>query len=72
MDGRGPFGIPPIPQGRKLFLTVAMSVLTLLTVMRLIAELMAGSNDWPYYLLGAAATLTMIVMVRRTPTKGKT
>jgi multisubunit Na+/H+ antiporter MnhB subunit len=72
MDGRGPFGMPALPHGRKLFLTVAMSLLGLLTVIRLIAEVVAGIGGWPPYLLGIAVIIVMIVMVRRTPTKRKT
>jgi hypothetical protein len=70
MDGRGPFGIPAMPPRRKLFLTIAMSVLALLTIIRLIASSIAGSPDWPADLLGVAASIAMIVMVRRTPTRG--
>lgn len=70
MDGRGPFGLPAMPPRRKLFLTIAMSVLALLTVIRLFASSVAGSPGWPADLLGVAAAVAMLVMVRRTPTRG--
>jgi bacteriorhodopsin len=71
MVERGPFGLPALPAKRKLFLTVAMSVLGILTLIRLLVEVVTGSSDWPYYLLGIVAVTVMIFMVRRTPTKRK-
>lgn len=70
MVERGPFGLPAMPARRKLVLTVAMSLLGVLTLVRLLVEVVTGNSEWPYSLLGIAAVLVMILIVRRTPTKG--
>lgn len=64
------FGLGPMPLRQKLFMTVGISLLILGTATQLILHLASGGSDWPYYAVGVAATVTMLVMVRRTPTKG--
>lgn len=59
-----------MPARRKLVLTVAMSLLGVSTLVRLLVEVVTGNSEWPYSLLGIAAVLVMILIVRRTPTKG--
>jgi hypothetical protein len=70
MVERGPFGLPAMPARRKLVLIIGMSFLGILTLVRLLVEVITGSSGWPYSLLGIAAVLVMILIVRRTPTKG--
>lgn len=70
MVERGPFGLPAMPAGRKLAVTIGMSLLGLLSAALLIFELAAGSGDWPNYLVGMVVMAVMIVLVRRVPTKG--
>jgi hypothetical protein len=59
-----------MPARRKLVLITGISLLGVLTLVRLLVEVATGSSGWPYSLLGIAAVLVMILIVRRTPTKG--
>lgn len=64
------FGVRPMPSGQKLFMTIGVSVLILGSSIQLILHLASGGSDWPYYALAVVVTVAMLVMVRRTPTKG--
>jgi len=64
------FGLGPMPPGQKLVMTIGTSLLALAAAVQLIGHLASGGSEWPIYALGVVVTVTLLVLVRRTPTKG--
>ena len=65
------FGLGPMYPRQKIIMTFGTSILAAGAAIQLVSRIVQNGNDWLYYLLGLGVTVTMLVIVRRTPTKGE-
>lgn len=65
------FGLGPMSSQQKFIMTFGTALLAFGAVIQLATHLVSGGKDWLYYLFGVAVTVTMFVIVRRTPIKGE-
>lgn len=65
------FGLGPMTRRQKIIMTFGTSVLTGGAAIQLVSRISQNEQDWFYYLFGLLVTVTMLVIVRRTPINGE-